>query len=103
VTGRSSIQRLAAWPFRAGLIGLIRLYRATLSGWLGGRCRFYPSCSRYAEDAIRHHGAAEGSALAIWRILRCNPFGRGGVDHVPGIRRQNEGSYENLIRTAPPA
>jgi uncharacterized protein len=72
-------------PFRWLLIGLVRAYRATLSGWLGGQCRFYPSCSRYAEDAIRAHGAVKGAGLAIWRVLRCNPFGEGGVEHVRGI------------------
>ena len=71
---------------RALVIAMIRLYRATLSGWLGGQCRFYPTCSRYAEDAIRAHGAAKGITLATWRVLRCNPFGKGGIDHVPAGR-----------------
>ena len=70
-------------PARWVLLGGIRVYRATLSGWLGGQCRFYPTCSHYAEDAIRTHGARQGSALATWRVLRCNPYGAGGVDHVP--------------------
>jgi len=78
--------RRAAWfagaPVRAVEIGLIRLHRATLSGWLGGRCRFYPTCSHYAEDAIRERGALRGTAMAAWRILRCNPFGEGGIEHV---------------------
>lgn len=78
--------RRALWvagaPVRSSLIGAIRLYRSTLSGWLGGQCRFYPSCSHYAEDAIRLRGAARGSLLGAWRILRCNPFGKGGVEHV---------------------
>ena len=68
---------------RALLIGLVHLYRATFSGAFGGQCRFFPSCSHFAEDAIRAHGAVRGSGLAIWRILRCNPFGRGGIDRVP--------------------
>jgi putative membrane protein insertion efficiency factor len=76
--------RTAGTPVRALEIGFIRLYRATLSGWLGGQCRFYPSCSQYAEDAIRERGAVEGTALAAWRILRCNPFGRGGIDRIRG-------------------
>ena len=82
---------LAGAPLRALLIGLVRLYRLTLSGWLGGQCRFYPSCSHYAERAIRMHGALKGSALAAWRVLRCNPFGRGGVDPVPP-------RYEDVIQ-----
>jgi putative membrane protein insertion efficiency factor len=74
--------RMAGAPARALEIGLIRAYRATLSGWLGGQCRFYPTCSHYAEEAIRELGALKGTALATWRILRCNPFGEGGIDHV---------------------
>jgi uncharacterized protein len=80
-------------PFRWLLIGLVRGYRASLSGWLGGQCRFYPSCSRYAEDAIRAHGAAKGTGLAVWRVLRCNPFGRGGVEHVGDIPE-----YDGVVR-----
>lgn len=71
-------------PVRALEIGVIRVYRATLSGWLGGQCRFYPTCSHYAEEAIREHGALKGTTLGTWRILRCNPFGDGGIDHVRG-------------------
>jgi uncharacterized protein len=82
----------AGAPARFGLVLLIRAYRVTLSGWLGGQCRFYPTCSRYAEDAIQRRGALRGSVLATWRILRCNPFGSGGVDRVPGER------YESVIR-----
>ncbi len=82
--------RRIAWtlgaPARLALVGLIRLYRATLSGWLGGQCRFYPTCSRYAEVAIRTHGALRGSAMTAWRIARCGPFTRGGVDPVPPAR-----------------
>jgi len=75
--------RAAGAPVRFLLLGLIRVYRLTLSGLMGGQCRFHPSCSRYAEEAIRAQGAIRGSGLAIWRILRCNPFGRGGFDPVP--------------------
>jgi hypothetical protein len=70
-------------PVRALLIGAIRLYQVTLSGWMGGRCKYYPSCSRYAAEAIQTHGALRGAALATWRLLRCNPLSPGGVDHVP--------------------
>ena len=74
--------RVAGAPFRALSIGLIRLYRVTLSGWLGGQCRFYPTCSHYAEDAIRTYGFVRGWGMASWRVLRCNPFGRGGYEPV---------------------
>jgi uncharacterized protein len=73
-------------PARLVLLGAIRLYQLTLSGWLGGQCRFSPTCSRYAEDAIRSFGATRGSFLATRRVLRCNPFGRGGLDPVPEAR-----------------
>ena len=82
--------RTAIWaagaPARLLLVGCIRVYRLTLAGWLGGQCRFYPSCSHYAEDALRVHGAIRGTALAAWRIARCGPFTAGGVDHVPPRR-----------------
>lgn len=77
------MSRLAGAPVRMLVIGAIRLYRMTLSSWVGGQCRFYPSCSRYAEEAIRARGVVVGSALAAWRVLRCNPFGRGGLDPAP--------------------
>lgn len=89
---------IAGVPARALLIGMIRLYRATLSGWLGGQCRFYPSCSNYAEDAIRTHGATKGAVLATWRVLRCNPFGKGGIDHVPAARRH--AAYDAISQTS---
>ncbi len=68
------------------LLGLVRLYRRVVSPVLSPRCRFEPSCSVYAEEAIRVHGALRGGALAVWRLLRCQPFARGGIDPVPGPR-----------------
>ena len=64
-------------------IGAIRLYRGTFSAWLGGRCRYWPSCSDYAEEAILRHGAARGAWLAFRRLIRCHPWGGHGVDPVP--------------------
>lgn len=61
---------------------LIRLYRILLSPFLGGECRFYPSCSHYAEDAISKYGFFRGSFMALRRILRCHPFNPGGYDPV---------------------
>ncbi|MBR6682697.1 MAG: membrane protein insertion efficiency factor YidD [Clostridia bacterium] len=65
-------------------IFLIRLYQKYISP-LKRRptCRFYPTCSQYAIEALEIHGFFKGSALAVWRVLRCNPFCRGGVDPVP--------------------
>jgi uncharacterized protein len=79
------------------LIGLIRLYRASLSGWLGTQCRFHPSCSHYAEDAIRAVGAVRGSALAAWRVARCGPFGAGGFDPAPVRRPRSRLEYDGII------
>lgn len=90
--------RWAGAPARFLLVSLIRLYRVTLSGWLGAQCRFYPSCSHYAEEAIRVHGAVRGSAMAAWRIARCGPFTAGGVDHVPEPRRRSvDLEYDHVI------
>ena len=65
------------------LIGAIRLYRKTLSPFIGQQCRFEPTCSHYGEEAIEKHGALRGSLLTVWRILRCGPWSKGGYDPVP--------------------
>lgn len=65
------------------LIGLIRAYQLTLSPYIGQHCRFTPSCSRYATEAIEVHGPWRGSWLAAKRIGRCHPFCEGGLDPVP--------------------
>jgi putative membrane protein insertion efficiency factor len=69
--------------FRLLLTGLIVGYRRFLSPLLGPRCRFYPSCSSYALEAVSVHGAAKGTVLTTARICRCHPWNPGGVDHVP--------------------
>lgn len=61
-------------------------YRRWISPALPARCRFYPSCSAYAMGAVAGHGALRGTALAIWRLLRCHPFHPGGYDPVPPAR-----------------
>ena len=71
---------------RAALIALVRGYRLLLSPWLGQSCRFEPTCSRYAIEALQRHGAAAGSYLAAARILRCAPWCQGGCDAVPAQR-----------------
>lgn len=65
------------------LVSPIRAYQRHLSPLLGPRCRFYPSCSHYAVEAIERFGAARGTVLAIQRIVRCHPLNAGGVDPVP--------------------
>jgi hypothetical protein len=69
---------LAAYP----LIWLIYLYRITLSPFIGQSCRFYPTCSHYAEDALWKYGALRGSWMALKRIGRCHPWHAGGYDPV---------------------
>jgi len=67
------------------LILLIRLYQRGISPLLGPRCRFHPTCSAYFIEALQKKGLLRGTALSIWRLLRCNPFGKGGYDPVePG-------------------
>jgi putative membrane protein insertion efficiency factor len=68
---------------RVLLIALIRGYQWFISPLLGNHCRFYPSCSQYAREAIERHGAARGVWLAIRRVARCHPWHPGGVDPVP--------------------
>ena len=70
-------------------IALIRVYQKTISPWLPCCCRFEPSCSHYGVDAFRKRGFLAGSILTIWRVMRCQPFCRGGYDPVPdkGFRR----------------
>ena len=65
------------------LLGLIRSYRYVLSPLLGPSCRFFPSCSAYASEAIELHGASRGTWLALKRICKCHPWHPGGVDPVP--------------------
>ena len=76
-----AVGRLLAWP----LLGLVWVYRLLVSPWLGSNCRYNPSCSRYALDALRWHGAFRGTWLAAKRIGRCHPWGGSGYDPVPEI------------------
>jgi putative membrane protein insertion efficiency factor len=68
---------------RNAAIVLLRGYRATISPLYGDVCRYYPSCSRYTLEAIQEYGLLRGTALAAWRILRCHPWAKGGVDDIP--------------------
>lgn len=71
--------RLLAWP----LLLLVQIYRYTLSPLLGANCRYAPTCSEYAIEALQKHGAFHGTALAARRIARCHPWGGSGYDPVP--------------------
>lgn len=74
--------------FRAPLIGLVRFYQLFISPMIPPSCRFIPTCSQYAIEAIELHGALRGSFLAVRRLLRCHPFTRGGFDPVIPISTQ---------------
>lgn len=74
-----TVSRIFAWP----LIQIVRFYRLAISPWLGANCRFDPTCSGYAIEALERHGVLKGSWLAARRIGRCHPWGESGHDPVP--------------------
>jgi len=77
-----SLSDIIVRPMRAILISLLKFYKAVISPWLPPSCRFVPTCSEYAREAIERHGALRGSGMAVWRLLRCQPFCAGGYDPV---------------------
>lgn len=78
-------------PIKRLFIFLIETYQLTLSPRFShGSCRYTPTCSQYAIEAIEIHGVLKGSALAVWRIMRCNPFSKGGYDPVPPKKNRKE-------------
>jgi len=64
------------------LISFLKFYQAVISPWLPPSCRFVPTCSQYAREAIERYGALRGTGMAVWRLLRCQPFSAGGHDPV---------------------
>lgn len=91
---------------KAALLGSIRLYRRTLSPIVsvyygcGCGCRFVPSCSEYAAEAVQVHGPVRGAWLALRRLSRCMPFGKGGYDPVPGRTPRRRRAVPSCARTA---
>ena len=79
------------WPLSMALRSLIWIYRYSVSPMIGVRCRFMPTCSEYAEEAIVSHGIAQGSYLAVRRISRCHPWGDLGYDPVPPVAAPAKG------------
>ena len=73
------MKRIGIWAIKA--------YRVVFA-WMPASCRYEPTCSHYAEQAVRRHGVVRGLALATWRLLRCNPWTKGGYDPVPGEDRE---------------
>lgn len=82
MSGRSWLDAVPLLPRNAAL-AVLHGYRSTISHLYGDVCRYYPSCSAYAVGAVQQHGAIKGSALALARIARCNPWAAGGVDDPP--------------------
>ena len=68
---------------KTAMLAFLRGYKWAISPLLPPSCRYVPTCSEYAAEAVEHYGALRGSAMAIWRVLRCHPFVRGGYDPVP--------------------
>jgi uncharacterized protein len=94
----TSDRSLGAWVSLA----LVQFYRVFLAHFFGGACKFYPSCSKYAQEAIARHGARLGIVLALKRLGRCRPFTRGGFDPVPEIVACETSTTRNpLIRNIP--
>jgi putative membrane protein insertion efficiency factor len=77
----NAVSKALAWP----LIQLARFYRLAISPWLGANCRYDPTCSSYAIEALQHHGIFKGGWLAARRIGRCHPWGGSGYDPVPTV------------------
>jgi uncharacterized protein len=88
-TGRQE----SANPARKGVVALLRIYQRWISPAFGPRCRYYPSCSEYAVQAVQRFGILRGLVLAAWRLLRCNPLSHGGFDPV---------EEQRLFRAKPP-
>jgi putative membrane protein insertion efficiency factor len=85
----NAVSRALAWP----LIQVVRLYRLAISPWLGANCRFDPTCSTYAIEALQVHGILKGTWLAVKRIGRCHPWGGSGYDPVPDTPEDVDASH----------
>jgi putative membrane protein insertion efficiency factor len=82
---------------KSAALGSIRLYKRFLSPLLPPGCRYQPTCSEYGYEAIERHGVIKGIGLTAWRLLRCNPFAKGGLDPVPGSDRPPSGATEHKL------
>jgi len=94
------IERVVHW-LRWLCVLPIRIYQGTISRITPATCRFKPTCSQYAVEAVQGHGLFKGGWLATWRILRCNPFVEGGWDPVPPVRGAHDGRCASHKSCAP--
>ena len=92
---KSKISAILAIP----LLLIVRVYQLFISPMLGQNCRFYPTCSCYAHQALSQHGAYKGSILAVTRIVKCHPLHPGGIDHVPMAKNIRARNKDNDIAT----
>ncbi|TVP51282.1 MAG: membrane protein insertion efficiency factor YidD [Halomonas sp.] len=102
----SSLSGLLRTAVMKLMIGCVKVYQYTLSPLLGPRCRFWPSCSSYAIEAIQVHGPLKGGWMAAKRIVKCHPGHPGGMDPVPGGRSEqlcHEDDEENNKQASPPS
>ncbi|MGB1655837.1 MAG: membrane protein insertion efficiency factor YidD [Longimicrobiales bacterium] len=86
--------------FRRALIGVVRFYQVAISPWTPPSCRFVPTCSAYAIEAIERHGTLRGGALALRRISRCHPWGGKGFDPVPASPTHEQRTLEDRTERA---
>ena len=96
------VRQLLLGLLLAAALGLIRGYQRWISPGLAPRCRFYPSCSNYAVEALVTHGTGRGSVLAVRRLLRCHPWNPGGLDPVPLPRVISAQGDHTLVAASPP-
>ena len=83
ISSRQNLSSDASGQDDGAVVFLIKFYRKFISPYKKACCRFTPTCSQYALEAFRKHGAVKGLVLTVWRVLRCNPFSKGGYDPVP--------------------
>ena len=83
-------------------VGLVRFYQLVISPWTASSCRYYPSCSAFAVESLRVHGALRGGWLAIRRLARCHPWTAGGVDHVPARQGSDPAAAQGPARRPGP-